>query len=149
MPGCFVQLDVADVRRDNRQIAISICVSRSQRSKRIAQHRAVRFPQRQTFTDQRANREQAQLLTDDTMIALLGLFQQIQIILQVFRCFPGRAVNARQLFAVFIATPIGSRDRLKCDADGIRIDFLRVLDMRPATQIRERILRLERDFLGR
>ncbi len=96
VPGRAVQVQLADVRRHDRQIAAINLRLAQEAFQRLAQDRAFRLPQRQTLADQRIDHEQAELRAQDAVIARLGFFEQVQVFLQLLGGFPGRAVDARQ-----------------------------------------------------
>src|SRR5690606_29147564 len=106
---------------------------------RIAQRRAVGLPQRQALADQRAEREQVELFAQYAVIAALGFFEQVKVVLQIFGRFPRRTVNARELLALFVAAPVRARWLLVRDADRVRVDLARVGNVRTATQVRKRV----------
>ncbi len=148
MPGRAVQVQVADVRRDHRLIAVVELRLPQPAFQRVAQDRAIRLPERQALAHQRAEREQIQPLADDAVIALAGFFEQVDIVLELLRRLPSRAVDARQLLALLVAAPVGTRRFLVRDAERVGVDLARVIDVRTPAQIRERILRVERDLVG-
>ncbi len=93
----LVQLQIADVGRDDRQIAALQLRLAQEALQVLAQHRAVGQPQRQARPDQRRDVEQAQLLAQPAMIAGFGLLQPLQVLVQLRLVVPGRAVDALQL----------------------------------------------------
>jgi len=44
------------------------------------------------------------------VVALLGLFQELHVVVQLLLGRPGRAVDARELRFLFIAAPVRARD---------------------------------------
>ena len=52
--------------------------------------------------------EQVQLLAQLAVVALLGFFQHVQVLFQVFFLGPGRAVDTLQHFVIAVTTPVGT-----------------------------------------
>ncbi len=89
--------------------------------------------------------EQVEFAADPAVVALLGLFQPVQVILELLVVRPGRAVDALQHRVLRIAAPVGARDfrQLECaELAGGR-------HMRPAAQILPAALAVQRYFLAR
>src|SRR3954464_8135882 len=77
--------------------------------------------------------EQVQLRADLAMIAALGLFQPMQILIELFLCEEASCINALKLWVAFMAFPIRTRNahQLECgDALGRR-------DMRATAEVNE------------
>ena len=77
------------------------------------------------------------------MIAFDRFIQPGAVIAQFLRRFPGGAVDARELLALFVAAPISARRRTQRNADRLRIDFARALDVWTAAEIGEIVLRVD------
>ncbi len=87
--------------------------------------------------------EDLQLTAQFAMIALLGLFQHVEMLLEFLLVAPGRAVDALQHRVVLIAAPVGAGDSHELEA--VRRDLARVFHMRATTEIFKRILRVGAD----
>ena len=88
-------------------------------------HAAVRQPQRQARAHFIIEHEDFQLLAQLAMIALLGFFQLMEIVLELLRILPGRAVDALEHLVVLIAAPVRARNGHQLE--GILLDLFRVL----------------------
>ncbi len=78
------------------------------------------------------------------MVTLLGFLQLPEIILQLLGILPGRAIDALEHLVVLIAAPVGTGNRHQLER--ILLDLLRVFHVRPAAQVRERVVLVDRDF---
>src|SRR5258708_15813147 len=76
------------------------------------------------------------------MVALQGLFQPPEILIEFLLREPRCAVDALQHRAMLVPAPVGTcyTHQLK------RADLSSFLDMRPTTQVQERILCVDADF---
>jgi hypothetical protein len=90
-------------------------------------------PQHQALADKRADREQAQLLADHPVVALLGLFDPRQVLVQVLLGGKGCAVNALQLFLLLVSAEVRAGDG--CQTDSANAAGAR--HVRPQAQILE------------
>ena len=107
-------------------------------------HAAVWQPERQARTDLVIEDEDLQFLAQFAMVALLGFFELPEIILQLLRVLPGRAVDALEHLVLLVAAPV--RARHVHQLEGVRLDLLRAFHVRAAAQVRERIVLVDRDL---
>ena len=56
------------------------------------------------------NAEEIEFLAELAVIALLGLFEFVQVFVEFLFCEPGGAVNPLQLLVFLVAFPVGARD---------------------------------------
>ena len=105
---------------------------------------AVGAKERQAGAHLVVKEEDLQLLAQLAVIALLGLFQLQQVVLELLGVLPGRAVDALQHLVVLVAAPVGARHRHQLD--GIRLELLRIGHVRPAAQVHEDIVLIDRDL---
>ena len=68
------------------------------------------------------------------MVALAGLFQLFEVLVQLLLRGPGRAIDALEHRALLVAAPVGAGDAQQLD----RADLARVVNVRPAAEIEER-----------
>jgi len=151
VPALLVKRHAGDVRRDDRLVAALDLHLAQEALQQVAQDRAVGLPQRQALAHQLVEGEQAELLAEHAMIALLGLFKQGQVVLKLLGRLPGCAVDAGEHLAVLVAAPVGPRRSLEGDAQRIGVDLARVGDVRPPAQVFERVLGVGADdhrFVG-
>ena len=90
--------------------------------------------------------EQIQVLAQLAVVALLGLFQHVQVGVLVFLASPGRAVDALQHLVVGVAAPVGARHLHQLED----LQLAGGRHVRPAAQVHETPFAVEGDaFLGR
>src|SRR5215470_9468295 len=79
------------------------------------------------------------------MVALLGLFQAPEVVIEFLLREPGRAVNALQHGAILVTAPVrtGYAHQLE------RADLAGIFDMGAATQVQKGVLRVDADFFIR
>ncbi len=87
--------------------------------------------------------EQVELLAQATMIALLGLFEHVQVGVEIFLLRPRRAVNALQLLVAMIATPVGTSHLHQLED----LEFGRGRHVRAATEVDEIAFAIKRHLL--
>ena len=58
--------------------------------------------------------EEIHLAAEFAVIALLGLFETMQVVFELLIVGPGRAVDALQLLIVLIAAPTGNSQGYSC-----------------------------------
>src|SRR6185295_3595690 len=75
------------------------------------------------------------------MVARLGLLETRKVGVEILRLVERRSVHTRELGLGLVAAPVSTRKRKEL----YRLDRLRVLEMRPAAQVDEVALRVERD----
>jgi len=88
--------------------------------------------------------EQPELLADAAVIALLGLFQPLQVLLELLLVAPGRTVNPLQHFVVRIAAPVGPGQLGQLE----RAQLAGRRHVRPAAQVDEIALAVQRKRLA-
>ena len=90
--------------------------------------------------------EQIQVLAQLAVVALLGLFQHVQVGVLVFLAGPGRAVDALQHLVVGVAAPVGARHLHQLED----LQLAGGRHVRSAAQVHEAPFAVEGDaFLGR
>src|SRR2546423_10605097 len=90
--------------------------------------------------------KEGELRTEPAMVATFRLLDPSQVGVEVGLCIEGRAVDPRQLLVLLVAAPVGARETRQLD----RFDRPRVLQVRPAAEVGELSLRVQRDrALGR
>ncbi len=97
-----------------------------------------RQPQRQTRPHLVVKNKDFQLLAQPTMVTLAGLFQHLQILVQLFFVAPGRAVDALEHGVIFIAAPVSPGDVHQLE--GVGRDLVGPLDMRPPAEVFKTIM---------
>ncbi len=96
------------VRRDDFLVAATVNLSADVVLEGVHHLGALRVPEhharRMVF-----NVVEVHFLTDSAVVALLGLFQELQVSLETFLVGKAGAVHAGQLVAVLVAMPVGTR----------------------------------------
>src|SRR6185312_3803873 len=100
--------------------------------------------------DRRARRvlvevDEVELSAQAAMVARLRLLETRKVGVEILRLVERRSVHTRELGLGLVAAPVGTRKREELH----RLDRLRVLEMRPAAQVDEVALRVERDVAFR
>ena len=132
--GSLVQLHVPDMRAHHLHIS-GLALHLLQELLQLFAHGcAVRQPDRQASPHLRRESEKLHFLANLAMVAFLGLFQELQILLEVFLLGEGNPVNTGQHLAILIPAPISPGNRSQLE----RLDKRGIRDMRPAAQIGER-----------
>ena len=135
----LVELDLADVGGVDRLIAAPDQLVLEEALEDAADDRPLGHPEDQARADQRRDREQAQLLAELAVVALLGLLDLGEVGVEVLLVEEGGAVDALEHLAVGVALPVGPGDREELE----RADLAGVGDVRPAAEVDELPLAVE------
>src|SRR5205085_8756391 len=109
----------------------------------VAQHRPFRHPQDQAAADERADREQAELLAEHAVVALLRFLELGGVLVELLLVEERGAIHTGKLFAIAVAPPIRAGDAHQLE----RLDLPGARHVWPATQIREIALPINADRL--
>src|SRR5437016_13421998 len=103
------------------------------------------MPENQPRASQFLDGEQVELLAEHAVIALLGLFDAVQISVEVFLREERSSINALQLRVLLVAKPVGA-----CDVEQLeRLDFSSRGNVRAAAEVEEFSRLVNRDlFIG-
>ena len=137
----LVQMDVADDRRVDRLIAAADQLAVEEVLQFAADDRPLGQPEDQARADRRVDHEQFELLAQHAVVAALGLFDLLQVVVQVLLAEEGGAVEPLQLLARGVALPIGPGHREQLEGP----DRAGRGHVRPAAEIDELALPIERD----
>ena len=85
--------------------------------------------------------EEVELRAEPAVVARARLLEPLEVGVEVGLVVEGRAVDAGQLLVVLVAAPVRAGEAGQLD----RLDRLRVLQVRPAAEVGEVALRVERD----
>src|SRR5262249_53031815 len=99
----------------------------------------LRHPQDEAAADLLADGEQLELLAEQAVVALLGLFELVQVAVEVLLAEEGGAIEALELLAVGVVLPVSAGDAEQLE----RADLAGVGDVRPAAQVDELALAVE------
>ena len=111
----------------------------------LADDAALGMPEDQPRPGQFLDGEQVELLAQHAMVALLRLFQLVQVLVQVLLGEERRAVDALQLRILLVAQPVRAGDVQQLE----RLDPAGRRDMRPAAEVGELAGLVDRDlFVG-
>src|SRR5690606_9287643 len=81
----------------------------------VPNHGALWLPEDQSGADLLIHGEEVQLLAQPAVVTLGGLFQLLQVVVQLFLRVPGRAVDALEHWAVLVAAPVRAGHRLELE----------------------------------
>src|SRR5205823_3002853 len=71
---------------------------------------AVGEPQRQAWSDAIVDREELEVLAQLLVVALLGLLEELEMVVELFGRWPGSAIDPRELRLFLIPSPVRTRD---------------------------------------
>ena len=133
MPGLFPQLAAQNLRALHKLItALDVFAAQEIFKDRTEQH-PLGQPEDHTGGHILMEREQIEFLTELTVVAALGLFDTVQIFLEIFGIGKGRCVDAGKHTVLFVAAPVrpGNGQQLeRLHEPGIR-------NVRPTAQVNE------------
>ena len=139
VPAGLVELDLADMRGVNGLIAALEQLVLEEVFEDAPDDRPLGHPEDQARADQGRDREQAQLLADLAVVALLGLFDLGEVGVEVLLVEEGGAVDALEHRLVGVAFPVGPGDREELE----RADLAGVGDVRASAEVDELALAVE------
>src|SRR5579859_5590835 len=139
MAAGTIKLQTADVRSVHRLITALEQFVFDERLQDAAHGRSLRHPENQTAADRLADGEQPQLLAEDAVIALLRLFQLMQIRIEILLIEEGGAVEALELLAAGVVLPVRTGDAQQLE----RAHLAGVGNVRAAAQVDELTLAIE------
>ena len=137
-----VELLAADVRCHNLLISISFLNLLQIVLKAQTDSRAFRQPDWQTFAHHIAEHKQFHFLANLAVVAFLGLLEQNKILVQKFLLREGDGVDAGELLALLVATPVGTGHAQHFHG----FDYRCVEQVRTAAKVGEVALFVEADF---
>ena len=140
--GRFVEVEVADVGRDDLVVAAPPLLVAQEAFERAAQHRALGQPHRKPAADLRRDHKQLQLLAELAVVAALGLFAETEELVKLRLLGEGDAVEPGELRAGDVAAPVRSGDVEQLDG----LDRPGARQVRPPAQVGEVALLVERDL---
>ena len=129
--GSDIQLFATDMRRNYLKVAAFVQFLREEFDQFLAHDGTAGQPQRQTHAHARREGKEFHLFSNLAVVALLGLFQQDQIIVQQGFLREGDTVDTGQLLTFFIPAPIGSGNGGQLH----RFDQFGVAQMRAAAKV--------------
>src|SRR5271169_2888681 len=131
--GGLPQVGAGDVRSEDQRVAAAEVLVAHPVFNLLADEAALGMPEDEAGAGELLNGEQVELLAEQAMVALLGLFELVEIVVELFLGVERRTVYALELGVLFVAQPLGSCDveQLEClDASGRG-------DVRPAAEVGE------------
>ncbi len=136
----LVKLDVADMGRDDLLVAVLLLYLAQEAFQAVSQVGALGQPQRQTLTHSLRECKEFQLFAQLAVVALLGLLQHRQILVEHRLLGERNTVYTRQHLVLLVAAPVCAGNRRELQ----RLDITSVGDMRTAAQVGKRTVRVER-----
>ena len=110
---------------------------------RLPERPALRVPEDDARRDL-VDVEQVELAAELAMVALLGLLEHVQVLLQLVLRRPRRAVDALQHLVLRVAAPVRAGDLHQLEV----LELARARHVRAAAEVFERALAVERDVLA-
>ena len=108
--GDFPQVAPHDVRCVNERIAAGEILVPHPVFQQLANHAALGMEEDQAGTGEFLNAEKIQFLPQFAMVALLGFFEFVEVLVEFLLSEPGCAVDALQLAVLFVAFPVRTGD---------------------------------------
>ena len=103
------QVQPRDIRRAHVEVAARELLVDDETLQLATDRRPVGQPQREARTDPVVDSEKLQVLAELLVVAELGLFQELHVVLELARRRPGGAVDAGQLGLLLVAAPVSAR----------------------------------------
>ena len=136
------QLAARHVRRAYQRVAAAQVLFAHPVFHLFANDPAFGMPEDQPRPGEVLDREQVELLAQHPVIALLRLFDLVQVRLQVLLREKRRAVDALQLRVLFVAQPVGAGDIQQLE----RLDLAGRRNVRPAAEVEKLAGFVDRNF---
>ena len=131
--GGLPQIDARDVRGvDQRVAALQVLVAHPV-FHLFADEAALGMPEDQARAGELLDGEQVELLAEHAMVALLGLFELVQVVVEILLGEERRAVDALELRIFLVAQPVGAGDVQQLE----RLDASGGRDVRAAAEVGE------------
>lgn len=143
MAGSLVQLDVADVGGVDLLVAALGEFLADEGLELVAEDGAPGHPEDQAGADDLGDGEQAELLAEDAVVALLRFLDRGDVFFEFLLVEEGGAVHAGELLAVGVAAPVGAGDGLELEG----LDLAGAGHVGAAAQVGEIALAVDGDGL--
>src|SRR6185312_546327 len=140
MSAGLVEAELADVWRKYLMVALPSQVFADEILQFLTDNRAIGLPKDKPSPYLFVDVEEPKLAAEHAVVAFLRLFETMQILVELFFGEPGGAVDALQLFVLFIALPIRAGDRKQFEC----LDPGRIGQVRPTAEVDE--IRAKRVF---
>ncbi len=127
------QLFARDVGAVDRLVATPHDLAADEILDHLAEHRPLGVPEGEPGADQLVEREEIQLAPQRPVVALLGFFQPLQMLVELRLRGERRPVHALELRVALVTAPVGARERQ--DLEGL--DVAGRLHVRAAAEIDE------------
>src|SRR5712692_4081877 len=110
MPALAVKVELGNVRRDDVLVTPAQLLVHDPPFELAPDCRSVRQPDHLPDTHTLVQGEELQLLAQLLVVALLGLLEELHVLVELFRCSPRGSVDACQLRLLLVTTPVRARD---------------------------------------
>ena len=128
-----VKVETRDVRRAHVQVPARKLLVDDEALQLAPDRGAVGQPQRQARANALVDGEELQLLAEPLVVALLGLLEELQVVVELLRRGPGRAVDACELGLLLVAAPVRAGDPQQLE----RLDVARRRHVRASAEVEE------------
>ena len=140
--GGLPEVGAGDVRGEDERVAAAEILVAHPVFHLFADEAALGMPEDEAGAGELLNGEQVELLAEQAMVALLGFFELVEVVVELLLGVERRAVDALELRVLLVAQPVGSGDVEQLeglDASGGR-------DVRAAAEVGELAGLVDRDF---
>jgi hypothetical protein len=129
--GGLVELELADVRREDLRVALLAQFAADEGLQFLADDGAVGRPEDQALADVLVDVEQLQFAAELAVVAELGLLELLEVVGEFFLGREGGAVDALELLVLLVAAVIGAGDGE--ELEGLQLG--RVADVRAGAEV--------------
>ena len=111
MPRDLVQLELADVGREDLRVPLLAQLRADEVLELLADDGAVRRPEDEALADVLVDDEETEVAAELAVVAMLGLLQLLQVLRELLPCREGRPVDPLELLVLLVAPVVGAGDR--------------------------------------
>ncbi len=142
--GGLVELELADVRREDLRVALLAQFLADEVLQFLADDGAVRRPEDEALADVIVDDEELQVATELAVVAGLGLLDALEVLREFFPGREGGAVDALELLVVLVAAVVGAGDREQLEG----LQLARVAHVGARAEVDELAILVKRNFFA-
>ena len=142
--ACAEKPELADMRRENLLVALLVEEFENEVLQTLADNRALRLPEDKPLPHSVHDCEQPHFLAEFAVVAELCLLHLSEVAFKLLFRRESRAVNALQLFVVFVAAVVRARHGEQFE----RLDALGIVNVRARAEVAEFAVFVEGDFFA-
>ncbi len=144
MPRDLVELELADVGREDLGVALLAQLLADEGLQLLADDGAVRGPEDQALADVLVDDEELQVPAELAVVAVLRLLDLLEVLGQLLLGREGGAVDALELLVLLVAPVVGAGDREELE----RLQLGAVAHVGARAEVHELAVLVERDLLA-